>query len=191
MPTMTLILGSAPSTPFQEPPPQVAMKNYTRYYSPKPDEDRIRASPTLRISRDSQIDWNDPRIQAYNSVEREQNGDYIDEAFDVQKNFAAISVGSGYAESADGENMAHASEQLGDGANLKDIDFRLSSWEDGKVTSHRGPMSDMKKALEDSLAHSTAELAKRKPHWLKELEEEKKKAADAIDPPAPKKEESN
>lgn len=92
MPTMTLILGAAPSQPFKEPPPELAMKNYSRWLSPAPEEDSIRESPTLSVARNSQIDWNDPRIQAWNGVEREQNGEYIEEAFDVQKNFAAISV---------------------------------------------------------------------------------------------------
>ncbi len=69
--------------------------------------------------------------------------------------------------------MAHASEQLGEGANLKEIDFRLTSWEDGKTTTASGSMSDMKASLEESLARSTAELAKLKPKWLQELEKGK------------------
>ncbi|BEJ11381.1 hypothetical protein CspHIS471_0108030 [Cutaneotrichosporon sp. HIS471] len=168
MPTMTLILGSAPAQPFQQSPAEVARINYDQWLSPKPEsKDDIRPSPTLSVSRNAKIDWTDPRIQAWNGVEREENGEYIEEAFEVQTNFAAIS------------NMAHASEQIGDATDLKDIDFRLTSWENGKTTTSSGNMSDMKASLEESLAKSTAELAKIKPQWLQELEKGKTDKAES------------
>lgn len=90
---MTLILGSAPAQSFQQSPAEAARISYGQWLSPKPEsKDDISPSPTLGVSRDAKIDWSDPRIQAWNSVEREENGEYIDEAFEVQKNFAAISV---------------------------------------------------------------------------------------------------
>ncbi len=93
MPTMTLILGAAPAQPFHQSPAETARINYDQWLSPKPEsKDDIRASPTLSVSRNAKVDWNDPRIQAWNGVEREENGEYIEEAFEVQKNFAAISV---------------------------------------------------------------------------------------------------
>lgn len=154
------------------------MQEYSKWFSPEPSEDSdyIRESPTLSVSRNAQINWDDPRIQSWSGHERQENGEYIAEAFEVQKNFAAVSVSVKRGDrGADGENMAHATaEMTSGGADLKDMDLRISQWENGKITTKKGTASEMKQALEESLERSTAELAKHKPQWLKEYDEAKK-----------------
>lgn len=65
---------------------------YTSWMSPAPRGNSIDPSPTLRISQNSKIDWEDARIQSWSSEERMQNGIYLEKGDEVHKTISAYQV---------------------------------------------------------------------------------------------------
>lgn len=135
--------------------PSALNKAYSLWMSPAPSSySSIPPSPTYDVREE--IDWSDPRIQSWNGVEREQNGEFLDKCIAVWKGIGAL------------EGIAQLSSQLKDGADPQGLVVNLNK---GKPQVQPKPMSEIKKQMEEDVEKMKAELIGAKPSWLTEWEE--------------------
>lgn len=136
--------------------PNSLNRAYTSWLSPATSSSTsIAPSPIVDIT--DPINWDDPRIQSWSGVERDQNYEYYDKAQEVWKSLGVL------------DGIAQLKSQLGDGADPQAL-IKI----EGDVGAQPRPMSEIKKKMEDDVEKTKAELLGLKPTWLVEWEEAKR-----------------
>ncbi|WRT70351.1 uncharacterized protein IL334_007349 [Kwoniella shivajii] len=142
------------------------VESYREWMSPSPDPDdknSIPPSPMLSVQQQEEsegIDWDDLRIQSWSGEEREQNGEWIEQALKTQKGVETL------------ETMSYFSSRSPHPEDMKGLVINTAG---SRPTFERKSLSDMETQLRDDVERMKKELEGMKPDWLRKWDEQKSK----------------
>ena len=143
---------------------------YSRYMSPAPrSQSYIPPSPIEEVEETEKgVNWSDPRIQAWNGPERNENGVYNEAMFNYRLSRSTQLVNPNHLTSVTSNADEQSLQQRTKGSEeAKIMVFGPPSKNDGKMFRMISP-DEMLEQVSSTIAEKKKMVTDTKPHWLTE-----------------------